>query len=353
LRGITARLLGLAILIASFASGWAILDYRDYLRAPVVASDAKAVVFTVESGDSLKRIARKLHKAGLLRHPVYFRLHARWQGQQGRLKAGEYMIEPGMTPGQLLTLFVSGKVRLLSFTIVEGWTWKRLKQELFASKTLRITLDELDDQEIMRRLGMPGMHPEGRFLPETYRFPRGTTDLEFLKRAANAMKVYLDSEWDKREKEGLPIKSPYQTLILASIVERETAVSHERRQIAGVFIRRLKKGMRLQTDPTVIYGLGDRFDGNLRRSDLTNDTPYNTYTRSGLPPTPIAMPGKDAIHAALHPAPGKSLYFVARGDGTHHFSDTLAEHNRAVIKYQLGGRNRPFSSNPAGSKKKP
>ncbi len=351
MRNMMARLLGLILLLGSFTTGWLILDYRDFLNTPLTVPEKQPVVFVIQPGESLTTVSRRLAAHGIVEHPAYFHFLGRWKGWQARIKAGEYEIEPGMLPEQLLIRFVRGKVRLLSFTIVEGWTWRRLRDELRRSSVLRHTIDDLDQASLMRRLGMPGQHPEGRFLPETYRFPRGTTDIEFLRRASAAMREYLARAWARRAPD-LPLKNPYEALILASIVERETAVPAERRQIAGVFIRRLRKGMRLQTDPTVIYGMGKRFDGNLRRRDLTHDTPYNTYTRHGLPPTPIAMPGKAAIDAVLHPAPGKSLYFVARGDGTHHFSATLEEHNRAVIKYQLGGKRRPFSSMPARKEKR-
>ena len=204
----------------------------------------------------------------------------------------------------------------------------------------------------MERLGHAGEHPEGRFLPDTYHFPKNLTDVAFLKRAYDAMTQTLAREWEGRAV-GLPLKTPYEALILASIVEKETGLASERQAIAGVFVRRLNKGMRLQTDPTVIYGMGDRYKGNIRKSDLQEDTPYNTYRRFGLPPTPIAMPGRDAIHATLHPDDSKNIYFVSRGDGSHHFSATLEEHNNAVIKYQLKGRKRPFSSyNPSTDKNK-
>jgi UPF0755 protein len=217
---------------------------------------------------------------------------------------------------------------------VEGWTFRQLLSALRRHEAVRDTLDGLSDEAIMARLGYPGKHPEGRFLPETYQFPRGTSDLEFLRRAYDGMQRALAAAWQGRA-EDLPLDSPHEALVLASIVEKETGLASERARIAGVFVRRLRRGMRLQTDPTVIYGLGEAFDGNLRRRDLAADTPYNTYTRAGLPPTPICLPGKAAIEAVMHPAHGTSLYFVARGDGSHQFSDTLEAHNRAVQKYQL------------------
>jgi UPF0755 protein len=221
-----------------------------------------------------------------------------------------------------------------SFTLVEGWTFQQVLEAVREQEALQGTFENLTAEAIMERLGHPGEHPEGRFLADTYHFPRGTTDLALLQRAYGAMQEFLQQEWDRRAAD-LPFKTPYEALILASIVEKETAVAEERPQIAGVFIRRLRKGMKLQTDPTVIYGMGERFDGNIRRRDLSENTPYNTYVHRGLTPTPISMPGRDAIRAVLHPADGKSLYFVAKGDGSHYFSATLQEHNKAVRKYQL------------------
>jgi UPF0755 protein len=262
-----------------------------------------------------------------------------------RIQAGTYRIMTGTTPPALLKQIVEGRVAQFGLTLVEGWNIYQVMDAIERSDSLKHTLRGMSNAQIMERLGRPAEHPEGRFFPETYKFPKGLTDLAFLQRAYRLMEERLAYEWEQREP-GLPYKSPYEALIMASIVEKETGLASERRQIAGVFVRRLKKGMRLQTDPTVIYGLGVGFDGNLRRRDLLADNPYNTYRKAGLPPTPIAMPGADAIHAALHPAPGNALYFVARGDGSHHFSATLEEHNGAVIKYQLKGKPRPFSSSP-------
>jgi UPF0755 protein len=222
-------------------------------------------------------------------------------------------------------------------TLVEGRTFRQALAVIASDPVLVADIGALTDEEIIARIGHPGVHPEGRLFPDTYLFPRGMGALDLVKRAYGRMEAVLAEEWDKRAP-GLPFKDPYEALILASIVEKETGLAAERPEIAGVFVRRMQKGMRLQTDPTVIYGLGAAFDGNLRRVDLTTDTPYNTYTRGGLPPTPIALPGREAIHAVLHPAAGDSLYFVAKGDGSHAFSATLDEHNRAVRRYQLGGQ---------------
>jgi UPF0755 protein len=221
-----------------------------------------------------------------------------------------------------------------ALTIIEGWTFKQLMAAVRRHQALTQTLAGVEEQEVMSRLGLEAMHPEGWFYPDTYHFPKGTTDAEFLRRAHQRMTTFLQTAWEKRDKD-LPLDSPYQALILASIIEKETGVPSERSKIAGVFIRRLRKGMRLQTDPTVIYGMGERYDGNIRRRDLVTDTPYNTYVHKGLTPTPIAMPSGMAIEAALHPEDGTALYFVATGDGGHHFSNTLEAHNEAVRKYQL------------------
>ncbi len=233
----------------------------------------------------------------------------------------------------MLDRIVAGRVIQYPLTIVEGWTFRQLRQALAAHPQLTQTLAGLSDAEIMARLGRPGAHPEGWFLPDTYHFPKGFTDEAFLRRALTAMEQRLTQVWERRAPD-TPLNDPYQALVLASIIEKETGVAAERAEIAGVFARRLRLGMRLQTDPTVIYGLGEAFDGNLRRRDLEADTPYNTYTRPGLPPTPIALPGLAALEAAAQPAAGDALYFVADGQGGHVFSRTLEEHHRAVRRYQ-------------------
>jgi UPF0755 protein len=260
-------------------------------------------------------------------------LLARYLDLDSRIKAGEFQLQPGITPEQLLHQLTDGKVIQHDLTLIEGETFKEMMQRVIRDKVLLHTLEEFEGEAVMRAIGYPGLHPEGRFMPETYYFPRGTTDAEFLRRVYLDMESFLQRSWQDRDGD-LPLKSPYEALILASIVEKETGVAEERARIAGVFLRRLNKGMKLQTDPTVIYGMGDSYKGDIRFRDLRKDTAYNTYTRFGLPPTPIAMPGEDAILAVLHPAAGKELYFVAIGDGSHHFSSTLKEHNRAVDRYQ-------------------
>jgi UPF0755 protein len=324
----------LTLLVAAVASAsWAVMEYRRFVETPLSLPDEGAL-FTVNSGATVRTIARELEREGYLSEGVYLRLLARWTGQASKIQAGEYFLSRGTTPPALLNQMEAGKVTAYSLTLIEGWTFRQLMEAIRAQDALAQTLQGLSGEQIMARLGHPDQHPEGRFLPETYQFPRGTTDLEFLRRAHRGMQQLLSEAWAGRAK-GLPLSSPDEALILASIVEKETGLASERPRIAGVFTRRLKHGMRLQTDPTVIYGLGEAFDGNLRRRHLVTDTPYNTYTRKGLPPTPICLPGPAAIQAALHPADGRSMYFVARGDGSHEFSATLEQHNRAVRKYQI------------------
>jgi UPF0755 protein len=331
------RLLGITLITISLLGAWLMLDFRHFRETPLELP-TEGLVYTLEAGSSVSRLASDLRQRNVLHNPLYLRLLARWEGQAARLQAGEYHIPQGTTPDQLLALLVSGRVINHALTLVEGWTFRQVMAAIQGHGVLQDTLAGLSDEEIMAHIGHVGEHPEGRFFPDTYLFPRGTTDVDFLLRAYGAMERILQAEWEQRDG-GLPLKSPYEALILASIVERETGVVAERPEIAGVFVRRLQKGMRLQTDPTVIYGMGERFDGNIRRADLRADTPYNTYLIRGLTPTPICMPSGDAIRAALHPADGDSLYFVSRGDGSHQFSATLDEHNRAVRKYQLKKKN--------------
>ncbi|MDH5444643.1 MAG: endolytic transglycosylase MltG [Gammaproteobacteria bacterium] len=299
--------------------------------------------YEVGSGSNLTRIVHDLKKQGFIEHPRYLLLYAKLSGSANKISTGEYLIKQGVSAADFMDQILSGKVIQYSITIVEGWNIYQLLDAIKNEPNIKHTLQGLSHQEIMKHIGYPETHPEGRFYPDTYHFPRGLTDVEFLKRAYVAMEKKLAEEWDKRAT-GLPYKTPYEALTMASIVEKETGQPSERKTIAGVFVRRIEKRMRLQTDPTVIYGLLPKFDGNIRRRDLRKDTPYNTYRRRGLPPTPIAMPGGEAIHAAMHPADGKELYFVSKGDGSHYFSATLEEHNRAVIKYQLKGRKKSFSS---------
>ena len=304
-----------------------------FLASPVEVPDA-AAAFEIPSGTTFRQISAELGELGIISQPTLFRIYARFTGKAGSVHAGEYLIEPGTSPRALLDQFVSGEVKLYSFTIVEGWTFRELLSALEADPVLESTLTYEDWPALLETLAATEAHPEGLFLPETYRFPRGTSDRDILRQAYQLLHRVLTEQWDARAN-NLPLRTPYEALTLASIVEKETALATERPEIAGVFIRRLLAGMRLQTDPTVIYGVGEAFDGNLTRRHLRTDTPYNTYTRGGLPPTPIAMPGEAAIRAALNPKDGTTLFFVATGlgDGSHKFSDTKEQHDAAVQEY--------------------
>ncbi len=345
----TSRLsksLALLALLGTLFAAWLWIGYQGFVDTPLDFGET-GMRYELKPGTTLTRLARDLQDRGIVEQPRYLIWLARLEGLDSRIKAGEYHFDNGITPRRLLQQLVNGETLQYAITIVEGWNFRQLMDAVHSNEYLLHTLSDYSDDEIMAKLGHPGEHPEGRFLPDTYHFPRMTTDVDFLRRAYAAMEQLLKTEWPARSPE-LAVKTPYEALILASIVEKETALPSERRQIAGVFNRRLQKRMRLQTDPTVIYGLGRSFDGNIRRRDLRRDTPYNTYLHKGLPPTPIAMPGRDAVLAALHPADGDELYFVARGDGSHAFSATLKAHNRAVVEYQLGGRVKAFSSLPSG-----
>ena len=305
------------------------------LDAAINITAPNSLTYIIKPGMNLKQVGQGLTQQGILDHPYYFMLEGRLQGSESRLKAGEYLLKPGVTQRQLLEQFVAGKVVQHSLTLIEGWSFRQLMNEVSSNGTLVQTLANVDSKTVMTALAYPEVHPEGRFFPDTYHFPIGMTDIEFLRRAYVKMARVLEEEWQQREA-GLPYKTSDEALIMASILEKETAVAEERAAIAGVFVRRLQKGMKLQTDPTVIYAMGDNYHGNIRRKDLKIDSPYNTYFYVGLPPTPISLPGVEAIHAALHPEDGETLYFVAKGDGSHYFSKTLKEHNRAVARYQLG-----------------
>lgn len=327
------RLLGISIFVLSLLFAWGWLEYDNFVHKPLNLPP-EGLNYQLTSGTTLRSLANDLQQKEIIQQPVLLEFFARWSGQASRLKAGEYHLPPAITPPELLEILSSSRVVQHVLTIIEGWTFKQMMTAIRGDPVLKQTLAGLDNGEIMQQLGFADEHPEGRFYPDTYHFPMGTTDVQFLRRAYNRMHKKLQQTWEKRAPD-LPLKTPYEALILASIIERETGLPEERGEIAGVFIRRLKRGMLLQTDPTVIYGMGDLYDGNIRKRDLLRDTPYNTYTRKGLTPTPIAMPSGAAIEAALHPKPGKSLYFVATGEGGHHFSATLEEHNKAVRKYQL------------------
>lgn len=322
-----------AVMLAAICT-YVVLQYERFMSQPLQSDTS--FVYTVEPGSNLRAISEDLKQQGLSDFPpVYLQVYGRLTQQAHKIKAGEYQIEPGTNLPQFLELLVSGKVIMNALTIVEGMTTKELLRAVHAHPKIVNTLEASDIKALMSSLGAEVKAEEGWFLPETYHFPSGTTDVDFLKRAYQQMQAALAEAWEQRD-EDLPYKTPYEALIMASIIEKETGIAEERPEIAGVFVRRLQKGMRLQTDPTVIYGMGDKFDGNLRRTDLRTDTPYNTYTRHGLPPTPICLPSIESIYAALHPADGNSLYFVATGEeGRHVFSATLKQHNKAVRRYQL------------------
>jgi UPF0755 protein len=322
------------MIILGIGAGTLYLDYQRWLDTPV-HDGGESHYLDVPAGTSFRALLAQLEREGLVERGRYFEFLARYRGEAGRIRAGEYALEPGITPLGLLEKLVRGRVIQHRFTLIEGWTFSQLRSALKADPRIVNTIPELDDEEVMGQLGRPDTFPEGWFYPETYTFTRGTTDLDILRWALNAMEAALEEIWAERQ-DDIPLETPYEALILASIIERETGQPHERGKVAGVFTRRLETGMRLQTDPTVIYGMGDSYDGRIRTRDLRTDTPYNTYTRHGLPPTPIAMPSGAAISAAVNPEPGEALYFVSRGDGTHHFSATLEEHNRAVRRYILG-----------------
>jgi peptidoglycan lytic transglycosylase G len=325
------RFIGFIFLLIAVVVGCGWLDYQHAVDQPLLIKEP--LTFEIEKGDSLRKITQSLGSNGILYAPFWFQIMAIVGGNADKLKAGEYELEPGMTARGLLSTLLAGKVHHHTLTLVEGWTFRQVIAELGRHPDITATLAGKSHHEIMALIGSTHQHPEGRFFPDTYFFTKGTTDLAVLKRAYQRMQTVLDAQWSNRA-EGLPLRTPYDALILASIIEKETGRANERATIAGVFTRRLGQGMPLQTDPTVIYGMGEEFDGNIRQKDLVAPTPYNTYIHTGLPPTPIAMPGAASIYAALHPNDDSSLYFVSRGDGTHVFSTTVKEHGRAVDIYQ-------------------
>ena len=320
---------------------WLWTSYQQALE-DTLNIETEKLDYSIKSGRSLSSVIYDLANKNIIKHPRYLLWYSKFNGLSSKMKTGDYRLTNELSNKQFLNDIFSGKVIQFSLTVIEGWSFQQLLDAINQHPHIKHTIAELPKDKIMQHLGLEG-HYEGQFLPDTYHFPKHITDVDFLKRAYASMQTVLKQEWDQREA-GLVYKNSYEALIMASIVEKETGLASERQQISGVFLRRLEKRMRLQTDPTVIYGMGDNFKGNLRKRDLLHDTPYNTYRRHGLPPTPIALPGKKAIYAALHPAEGDALYFVARGDGSHKFSATLKEHNNAVIKYQLKGRVKSFSS---------
>ena len=325
------KLLALLLLLAVAAAGAAW-----WWTTQPLSLAADKVEISVPQGASTRAAAAKAVEGGVQTHPDLLGWYFRLAGREQTIKPGDYAVTRGMTPADLLGKLVRGDRIVLTVTLVEGWTFKQFREALAKAEHLRHDTQALTAAEIMKTLGKPGLAAEGRFFPDTYHYFKNASDIDVLRQSLQLMDRRLQAAWDARAP-GLPLKSADEALVLASVVEKETGLPKDRPEIAGVFINRLKIGMRLQTDPTVIYGLGDAFDGNLRRSHLQADTPFNTYTRAGLPPTPIAMPGKASLMAAVQPAQTKALYFVARGDGSSHFSGSLDEHNRAVNQYQRGG----------------
>lgn len=317
-----------AVVLGTAGAGYVWLNQSFDLPTPTVD-------LSIEPGTSARDVAMAVTDAGVPVRPALLYWWFRLSGQSRQIKAGSYELDRATTPRSLLRKLVRGEESLRSITLVEGWTFRQVRDALRKAEQLKPVSQDLTAEALMVQLGKPGVAPEGRFFPDTYTYSKGSSDLTVLQRALRAMDKKLEAAWAQRDP-GSPLQTPEQALILASIVEKETGAPGDRAQIAAVFSNRLRIGMRLQTDPTVIYGMGEAFDGNLRKVDLQTDTPWNTYTRVGLPPTPIAMPGKASLLAAVQPAPSKALYFVARGDGSSHFSATLDEHNRAVNKYQRG-----------------
>ncbi len=322
----------LPILLLGALAGW-LVWYADQ----AIEVRGGQVEVTLPRGTSMRQVANLVVDGGVDVSPDALYWMARMGGHAGKIKAGSYLIANGITPRALIDKFVRGDVVLRSLALIEGWTFRQMRAALDAHPDLIHDSRGLSDREILERIGATETHPEGLFFPDTYRFHAGESDIDVLRRAYMQMQKHLQTAWVDRPA-NLPLKSPYEALTLASIVEKETGLGRDRPLIASVFLNRLRAGMLLQTDPTVIYGMGERFDGNIRRRDLTRDTPYNTYTRVGLPPTPIAMPGLASIQAVLNPTDSKYYYFVAKGDGTSKFSSNLAEHNRAVRQFQLKRR---------------
>lgn len=317
----------LAVLALGAGAAW-------WLHAPL-GMDKDTVDLSIEPGTSPRGVARAVADAGVQVDPRVLYAWFRVSGQDRQIRAGSYELDRGTTPRSLLQKLVRGDEALRSVTLVEGWNFRQMRAALAASEQLKPDTAGLSNEAIMVALGRPGVHPEGRFFPDSYTYAKGSSDLAVMRRAMQAMDKKLDAAWSQRQAD-TPLKSADEALILASIIEKETGRASDRLLVAGVFTNRMRIGMPLQTDPTVIYGMGDAFDGNLRKRDLQTDTPWNTYTRGGLPPTPIAMPGKAALLAAVQPGQTRALYFVAKGDGTSHFSPSLEEHNRAVNQYQRG-----------------
>jgi len=333
MKKLTYKIMALFILTGSVALGWLWMDFSGFMDSRANIPEV-GIDLTVVEGATITSISQKLYEAGIIRSVFYPRVAAKLYPELTKLKQGEYFIEPNMSPRDIFKKIISGKVKIYQIRFIEGWTLNDFLAELGNNNRLRQDLSNFCNRQISAKLMIDHTNPEGWFYPDTYNFEKGASDLQILTSSHNKMKEILAKYWHERDLD-LPYDNPYQVLTMASIIEKETGLSGERDRIAGVFVRRLNKNMRLQTDPTVIYGMGSAYDGNIRKRDLLKDTPYNTYRRKGLPPTPIAMPSEASIRAAVHPAEGTELYFVARGDGSHQFSTTLKQHNKAVRQYQL------------------
>ena len=318
----------MTVLVATLAFG-----FYYWAGQPILSKNVESIGFTIEPGSGVRGASEQVAAAGVPVRPLLLEALIRLSGKSGRIKAGAYELQPGTTPRRLVEQLVRGEFAQHALVVIEGWTFRQMRQAVAENHALRHDTVHLSDAELLAKVTPDYQQPEGLFFPDTYLFAKGASDLQIYRRAHELMRRKLDESWAARPP-GLPYKTPYEALIMASIVEKETGQKAERDMIAGVFVNRMRQGMMLQTDPTVIYGMGERFRGNIRKRDLQTDTPYNTYTRAGLPPTPIALPGAAALAAALNPARTDALYFVARGDGTSHFSGSLSEHNQAVNKYQ-------------------
>lgn len=332
-----------SVLVA--VAGAALWGWQGLKTLEMEADLQEPMLYMVPRGTSYNAVAGDLEEKGLVDKAIWLKLLARMEPEMTSIRAGEYEFQPGMTPRDMIALMVRGDIKVRTVQFIDGKRFRDAREALAQAEYLEQETADWPAERIMAELGDEGAHPEGRFFPDTYAYNRGDSDLDILRRAYEKMNSVLAEEWAARA-DDLPYANPYEALIMASIIERETGVPQEREEIAGVFVRRLKKGMRLQTDPTVIYGMGDAYEGRITRRDLRTLTPYNTYRISGLPPTPIALPGRAAIHAAVNPADGNTLYFVARGDGSHKFSRTLEDHRRAVREYQLN-RREDYRSSPA------
>ncbi|MBL8498707.1 endolytic transglycosylase MltG [Nitrosomonas sp. JL21] len=325
---ILIRLLFLAIFSVILLVGWFYLHIHSSIRLTTTPFQ-----FSISPGSNLKQVSQQLEDAGVIHSKWSLILLARYLDRESAIKAGDYQLDSTLTQIALLDYLTKGDAKQNAIQFIEGWTFNQLKKTLRAYPNIQHDIGELTEQEILHQIGATETTAEGLFFPDTYFFIKGDSDIHILRRAYQAMQTHLQHTWHSRS-EGLPLATPYEALILASIIEKETGTASDRAEIAGVFINRLRKGMKLQTDPTIIYGLGDQFDGNLRKKDLLADQAYNTYTRAGLPPTPIALPSLASIRAALNPAETDALYFVAKGNGESEFSTNLADHNKAVDKYQ-------------------